>query len=310
VSLAPGIFDNPRAVAVGPGGIVSVADTGDPADPSSGRIIRVDRDGTTTSLLDGILNYVGSDDEFGQAHLHGLSDIAEHKNELYFVLGEEAWISEPLLGPNRLVRRHATGEITSVFDFGLFEQDHDPDGGGPESNATGVAVAPDGTLWVDDAAGNWLARLDASGAVSAVSTFPEVDGEDPVPTGIAVGPDGSAYVALFRCQSPTVGKGGVAKIRSDGGYEIVVAGLSNPIDIAFDDSGAMYVLEFSVDYSPTSGRLLRINDSGHTEVVLDGLNYPTSLAIDNRGGMYITSIASPSGGEAGTGALLYYRPIE
>jgi hypothetical protein len=41
--------------------------------------------------------------------------------------------------------------------------------------------------------------------VQTVVAFPAIEGEQAVPTGLAIGPDNNAYVALFRCQTPTTG---------------------------------------------------------------------------------------------------------
>jgi sugar lactone lactonase YvrE len=164
-------------------------------------------------------------------------------------------------------------------------------------------------LWVTDAAGNWVAHITPDGQVLTVVPFPAVNGEQAVPTGVAVGPDGNAYVALFRCQQPTQGKGGVARVKPDGTYDIAVSGLSNPIDVAFDSHGNLYVLEFAVDCAPETGALLRVGPDGSSTVVIDGLTYPTSVAFDTAGDAYISEIAAVSGGSAGTGTLLRFDGV-
>lgn len=312
--VVDGGLNNPRDVAVDSNGDVFLVDAGSPSvilssgPPNPGRVVRISPGGIATSLLTDIGNLSGSDPEFGNAHLHGVSGVAVHEGFLYVVLGEEAWVSTPLIAPNRLVRAEAGGEWETVFDLNLLESEQDPDGAGVESNATGVALAPDGRMWVGDAAGNWIAHLTADGALETVVSFPQVDGEDPVPTGIAIGPDGAAYVALFRCRSPTAGKGGIMRVMRDGTYDLVATELSAPIDVAFDGQGAMLILEFAVDYAPESGRVVRVSKDGSREVMLYGLSFPTGLAVDAAGGIYITEMVSPSGQGVGSGRLLYVAP--
>lgn len=303
-TLAPGNLDNPRGIAFGRNGDIYIADSGSASKPYSGRIIRITPDGTVVPLIKDIGNLTGS--LYGQKYFFGLSDVAVREDAVYGVFGLGAWLLSPRTPPHRLVKHNSVGPPTTVFDFAGFEEDYDPDGGGEDTNATGVAVANDGTLWVSDAAGNWVAHLAADGSVMVSVAFPPVNGEQAVPIGIAVGPDGHAYVTLFRCQVPTAGKGGVARVKPDGTYEIAVSGLSNPIDVTFDAAGTLYVLEYAVDYTPRSGRVLRVADGGATEVVVDDLNNPTSIALDSAGRIYVTEMASSAGGEPGTGRLIRF----
>jgi sugar lactone lactonase YvrE len=227
---------------------------------------------------------------------------------LLLTVGFSSSASGPSGAPNRLLKLGLSGALAELFNLDRFEQERDPDGRGPGSNATGIAVAPDGSLWVTDAGGNWAARLTASGTLQTMVTFSDTQGEEAVPTGVAIGPDGNAYVALFRCLTPTTGKGGVARVRPDGGYDLVASGLSMPIDVAFDPSGALYVLEFAVDYAPDSGRLLRLAANGSPEALADGLRYPTSLAIDSSGRIYVTQMDAVAGGPPASGKLIRFDP--
>jgi sugar lactone lactonase YvrE len=276
--------------------------------PYSGRILRITANSDILPVIERIGHNAISID--GQSYIFGASDVAVNNGDTYFILGAGAWLEKPLSGPSRLLVAEANGHVAEVFDLGLLEQEHNPDGDDRDSNATAVALAPNGTIWVSDSAGNWVARITADGSVKTVLAFPQVDSEDAVPTGIAIGPDGHAYVTLFRCQQPIAGRGGVARVASDGSFEIVASGLSNPIDVAFDNEGRMYVVEFAVDYTPGTGRVLRFNDSDAPEILIDGLTFPTSIAIAPDGSVYVTEIVSPAGGEVGSGRLLRFAPLD
>lgn len=307
-------LDSPRAIAIRSDGVIYIADSGDPAEPFPGRVLQFGPDDRVESIVEPFSAFAAN--LSGETYVFGLSDVASsNTNQLYVLLGVGAFLQNPIYAENHLIRIDSDGTFIDQFSASEFEAKYDPDGTGPDSNATGLALVNDESMWITDAAGNWAAYLvpsHATGAlmdVAAVAVFPAVDGEDAVPTGITVGTDGNAYVALFRCRQPTTGKGGIARIHPDGSFEIVVEGLSNPIDVGFDALGRMYVLEFATDYAPRTGRLLMVRGDGRVETILDGLTFPTSLAIDDRGTVYITTIASPAGGVAGSGTLLIFDSL-
>jgi len=299
IVVAAGL-DTPRGLALGPLGELYVADSGDASRPGSGRVVRIGADGVAAPVLTGAANLTAA--PHGPTYIYGLSDIAVRGDGLLVTVGfgEEATV------PNRLVSLDAAGNSATLFDLDRFERERDPDGRGVGSNATGVVVAPDGAVWVSDAGGNWAARLASDGSPAAVVAFPSVDGEEAVPTGLAAGPDGSVYVALLRCLAPTGGKGGVARMTSDGAYQIVATGLSMPIDVAFDAAGRLHVLEFAVDYAPNSGRLVRVGADGSMTVLVGALNYPTSLALTDSGAAYVAQMAGVAGGGPGTGRIVRF----
>jgi sugar lactone lactonase YvrE len=79
------------------------------------------------------------------------------------------------------------------------------------------------------------------------------------------------------------------------------------VDVAFDTRGRMYVLEFAVEYAPQSGRLLRVEADGEHVEVISNINFPTSIAFDGKGGLFISTIATPGGGDSGTGQLVHFN---
>ncbi len=97
--------------------------------------------------------------------------------------------------------------------------------------------------------------------------FSEVQGHE-VLTGIARGPDGLVYVASFSQLPHAKGDGAILRLSPDGSSAVVVDNLTTPIDLAFDTSGRLYVLEFIDDtgssdpYRDRVGRLLRHDPRG------------------------------------------------
>jgi DNA-binding beta-propeller fold protein YncE len=111
---------------------------------------------------------------------------------------------------------------------------------------TGVAVAPDGTLWIVDSS-NLLFHVDAAGTITNLTK--DLYG----PEGLAVGPDGHVYIAdrgAYRVGSPN-DTGGVASFAGiefragfsgDGGLA-KKAKLWLPYDVAVDGAGNLYIAD-------------------------------------------------------------------
>jgi sugar lactone lactonase YvrE len=112
-------------------------------------------------------------------------------------------------------------------------------------------------------------------------------------TGLAFGPDGRLYVADFSALPHAPGSGAIWAADRSGELMPAATGLTMPIDVRFDGTGALYVLEFSDGKRPAQpyaaglGRLLRIERYGTRTVVLDRLNYPTTMAFSRAGDLYI-----------------------
>jgi hypothetical protein len=145
------------------------------------------------------------------------------------------------------------------------------------------------------------------------------EGQDPVPGYVRYEPrTGELLVSLF--SGSPLGEehgdgteivpraGGIIRVDpEDGSFEWVVAGLTAPTDIAVDDRGRIYVLEFCSDFlEPVStrdemwertghggfkrfsGRLLRIDPGdGAVAVIADSLDGPTNLHASG-GSMFVS----------------------
>lgn len=148
-------------------------------------------------------------------------------------------------------------------------------------------------LVTDGATGHVL----AAGLDGEITLFAELPGHE-VLTGIDRGPDGLVYVASFSQLPHATGTGSVLRLFADGAFEVVVDGLTTPIDLAFDSSGRMYVLEFIGDgessdpYRGKTGRLLRLESQadgwGVRTVLIEKLPFPTALLIDDQDTVYIS----------------------
>lgn len=174
------------------------------------------------------------------------------------------------------------------------------------------------------AEGNWVAVSSSSEQVlriypgreaEVVLELPDLpEGQDPVPGYVRYEPgSGNVLISLFS-GSPlgeeggdgteiVHGAGGVIRVDLESrSFEWVVAGLTAPTDIAVDEQGRLYILEFCTDFldpvtnreqmwaSPGhggfkrfSGRLLRVDVSaGTVELLADDLDGPTNLHLAGR----------------------------
>jgi hypothetical protein len=158
--------------------------------------------------------------------------------------------------------------------------------------------------YVIDAARNSVERLSADGGRQTLFTFarltasgstlkslsPTEFGEqqsyafDAVPTGIAVRGD-RLYVSLFGGFPFVAGSGRIVSLPEAGvasSARVEAGDLNAPVDVVFDASGDMLVLEHGTfdqagAWVPGSGRLLRMTSAGVRQIILDGLTRPVSV---------------------------------
>ncbi len=200
------------------------------------------------------------------------------------------------LSPLDLQRRQA--ERGSVFLLHPFDISFDD---------AGMPVA-------SDAAGNGLVAEKANGSLGYAHRFPALD--DPnhsggrleaLPTGLARHED-EFYVALFGGCPHVRYSGELVARADDGSQRTVVDGLTMPIDVAADQKGDLWLLEFAalppgsdcfaeLDQYEASGRLSRISADGRMETLVEGLHFPAALLPLPDGSLYIT--------EAYSGKLLH-----
>jgi hypothetical protein len=207
------------------------------------------------------------------------------------------------------------GSWTRIRDFGAYEQNNNPDGQNVDTNLFDLLIE-DNKAYVIDAGANALLSQRAFGGEPTLETvFPTITttepltGEEvvrqPVPTSIAVGPDGAFYVGQltgFPFQAETAQ---VYRINAEGQPEVYAGGFTNISDLAFDESGGLYVLEYDADGMLTGsdeGALIYVSPDGKTRTTIadDELINPTGLEIGSDGDIYISN----KGFTAGLGEVL------
>ncbi|MCZ7540097.1 MAG: ScyD/ScyE family protein [Anaerolineae bacterium] len=321
-------FNGPQGVLVDPEGNVWVIDSGvggeqvvqvqgedgEMADASLGmsaRIAMIAPDGTQTDvvMLPSIVLPIG--ETAGGARLVLLNGT------LYATSGW--WGSDGTYDPPdglfAGVVRVDGSEVAPVMDSWAFEKANNPDGTILDNHPYGLAAGPDGWLWVADAGGNDLYRVNPdTGEMVLVAVFDALPGvfpnparegameADPVPTGVAFDADGNAYVSLLSGAPFVPGSAKVLRISADGAVSDYAVGLTTLTDLTRGPDGELYAVQFGLfseqGPTPNSGALLRIHEGSASEVVVSGLPFPTAISFDGDGNAYVTvnGVGAPGSG--------------
>jgi sugar lactone lactonase YvrE len=141
--------------------------------------------------------------------------------------------------------------------------------------ACGLAFAPDGTLFVGDRSGT-IFRVDQAGHATTFATLPA----SVAAFHLAIGPDGALYVT-----GPTLSSyDPLYRIEPDGTIATASAPFGRPQGVAFDPSGALFVVEALAG----SSGLYRVPSQGKPELVLAGPAL-VGVAFDREGTLVVTS---------------------
>jgi hypothetical protein len=218
-----------------------------------------------------------------------------------------------LLG--HLVEGESDGGRDVLADLAAYEQRANPDGGAVDSNPYAVLGAPrgggsrgadggpgrDSIRVVVDAGGNDLLAVHGERHVRTLAVFPSrtvsFQGQQipmqAVPTTVAKGRDGAYYVGELTGFPFPVGGARVYRVVPGHKAQIYARGFTNIIDIAFDASGRLYVLEIAHNgllADQPFGALLRVNKDGSRTLLVDkGLFFPGGLVVRSPHTMYVTN---------------------
>jgi sugar lactone lactonase YvrE len=141
--------------------------------------------------------------------------------------------------------------------------------------ACGLAFAADGTLFVGDRSGT-IFKVDRDGHAVTLALLPG----SVAAFHLAIGPDGALYVT-----GPTLSTSdSIYRVDADGAITTGFQGFGRPQGIAFDASGALFVVEALAG----SSGLYRMPRHGAPELVLSGPGL-IGLAFNPHGGLVVCS---------------------
>jgi hypothetical protein len=324
--IASGL-DNPRGLAFGPDRALYVAEAGRGGD---GECIVNGAGATVCFGYTGAITRIGDDRQ--RRIISGLPSVAsgpdspapgtqaDGPHDILFDrfghgiatlgLGGDPRLREDL-GPGgtrlaRLLRFRLGGGYKFAENLGDYEETANPAGGTIDSNPFGITRLG-GNVVVADAGANDIIQVD-DGVLSTFVVFPNrtVPGPNgnpipmqPVPTSVAEGPDGGLYVGQLTGFPFPVGGAAVFRVVQGSAPEVFVDGFTNIIDIAFDRTGNLYVLEIShnglLSGNPV-GALIKVTPDDQREELFPGaLISPGGMTIGRDGSIYVTRFATLPG---------------
>jgi len=332
--LASGL-DSPRKLSFGADGALYVAEAGRggtgasiPSPSQPGAVLSYGATGAITRIQNGVAQRVvtglpslalpdGSD-------AAGVNDIEFDANgNAYAIIGfasnpanRDSIIQVPDFSQLIAIDRFDGGASwTRLRDFGAYEQNNNPDRQEVNTNLYDLLIENNTAYVIDAGANDLLSQRAFGGELTLETVFPTRTTTDPlmgesvvrqsVPTSITVGPDGAFYVGEltgFPFQAETAQ---IYRIDAEGQPEVYAGGFTNIVDLAFDNSGGLYVLEYDADgilSGSDAGALIYVSPDGKTRTTIadDELINPTGLEIGSDGDIYISN----KGFIAGQGELL------
>ena len=307
VVVADGLH-SPRGLDFAPNGQLFVAEAGDEADGYSetGLVSRVDywlgAQYSRVPVLTGLPTY----GDVGPADV----SFAGMKAYVPIGLGTDANNRDALSGAKKALLgslisfNPGFGNLKKVADVSALERASNADGytnpPGTEdpidSNPFGVVALPDRQIVVD-AGANAMYAIKENGHAKLLAAFTaEADGSQHIPSRVAQGPDGYLYVGeeAFSLPAAHVWKippGGCdttsatdckSHYLTDSHGNAVTFG--HIMDLEFDRSGNLYVLEFPGFGGPPSGNdLVKVDRHGNKTVIYSGLSNPGGMALSPNG---------------------------
>ena len=304
----------------------------------TGRVTAISPDGTQSVVAEGFVSYSIGSGPAGIVLGDGVIwvSVGGGLGEAVGRQAVEAGV-ESLEGENSVFQIDvATGEATLVSELGSFEEENNPDETDVNPNLYGMDLGADGQLYVADAGGNTVYRVDpATGEFALLGVVPGPTlpgGEAPadgtpaadeapaeeatpiadeelggppqsVPTGVHVGADGNVYVATLGAFIP--GGASVQIAQADGSFVEAAAGLSTAIGVALGPDGALYVSQLAgfEGGAPGPGSVVRIGADGTVQPVVEGVPTPHGIAFDADGNLYVVANSTALGPPTGPGQV-------
>jgi hypothetical protein len=204
-------------------------------------------------------------------------------------------------GFGQVARVTLDNEWWFVADIAAYEAAFNPDPRIVDSNPFGLLALPGGMVVVD-AGGNTLISLAPNKNLSTLAVMPEVPAAtsgDAVPTSVVVGPDGAYYIGALTGVPWVDGSATVYRLENGQSPQPFRTGFKAIIDIAFDATGNLLVLQHlsGPAFGNLPGLLIRVSADGSVrDTLITELTRPTSVAVGPDNGIYLAHLGLSVGG--------------
>jgi sugar lactone lactonase YvrE len=267
----PGQFDRPTDVAIGPGGVVYVADQ------NNSRVDRFSRDG---NFLGSFGSRPNGDDPPADGQFIEPVGVATDGSGNVYVTDFRA---------DRVQKFTADGQfITKWGGTGTAD--------GQFTRVGGVAVGPSGSVYVVDPGGERVQKFDSNGVFLAkFGTTGTGPGQFEAPRGITVAPNGDVYVAERDNGRVQVYDANGTYLREWGHRGLEDGAFNGCYDVAIDPSGNVWVADlfgYRIEkFTPTGDFLGLVEEWGPNR---ESFN-PFAVAVDSDYNVWVTDIAGGTG---------------
>jgi hypothetical protein len=290
-------LDNPRQLSLTPNGAALVVAqaghggrhcVGSGEDQTcigrTGAVTKIKLGGRGRDVMTGLLSGSGPDGSFAT----GADGASKRLGGQYFTIMTYAppeFFPKGVPGrqAGKLLAARPGGKLRVVANISRFEERHDPDGEGFDSNPYSVLALKRKVL-VADAAGDYIAQVNRKGKVSLWALMPEYGKRvDAVPTVVTKGNDGFIYVGELHSEQPRKAK--VWKFDRQGNRIRSWGGFTTVTGVARGKDGTLYVSELfggcGFDKIPTCfpGRVVRVKPNGDRSSVR--VPFPAGVAVKN-----------------------------
>lgn len=153
----------------------------------------------------------------------------------------------------------------------------------------GLSIDSKGNLFISEVASNSIYKITPDGKKSTIargiSSY-----------GLAFDRAGNLFVSH---------KDSIFKFTPDGKKSTFVSGLGNAIDMAFDQTGDLFVVEQALTNASSGRSILKFSPDGTKNIFASGLNDPSEVAVDGAGNLFLSEVATEDGKSR---LILKFRP--
>jgi hypothetical protein len=236
----------------------------------------------------------------GNGEIEGPTHLLFHEGKL-FILGAKGKLYKANVSHFRAGDAPLIASNLAVEDIGTFVLAYPfavPTG---ETHPYSLVAAPDGSIYITDAAANAVLKRSKTGRLSVVAQLPLVANPlpfgppmiHPVPTGI-IYERGNLFVTTLTGFPFPAGKAIIYKVNPNGNFAVSQDGFTTLVDIAKGNPHGNIVVQHGdfgpTGFTPNTGKLIWVDGSSATDLAT-GLNLPAGITQANAHTWYITSLA-------------------